>query len=170
LVAHDPAALVRLPATCEKARDRVATPGEFVRLLDALALQTPKEKADDVVRDLERALSESVPWALAGYGTARNQEIRHLDWQEVDWSLAAVELAADEEGRKPGGSWRVVPMVKPLRQTLRRAWHKTPAYQEGAAPIMLSRYTHTLPGELERTRDLLDKFLVERSEDERGAI
>jgi hypothetical protein len=48
--------------------------------------------------------------------------------------------------------------------------HKTPAYQEGAAPITLARYTHTLPGELERARDLLDKFLVERARDERRAL
>lgn len=40
--------------------------------------------------------------------------------------------------------------------------HKTPAYQEGAAPITSARYTHTLPGELERARGLLDKFLAER--------
>jgi hypothetical protein len=34
--------------------------------------------------------------------------------------------------------------------------HKTPEYQPGAAAITLRRYTHTLPGELERARDLLD--------------
>jgi len=149
--------------------------------------------------------------------------------------LGAIELAADEEGRKPGGSWRVVPLVKTLRSMLRRAWiaqgrpkegrvcpprghtasgmiglsyvqdrvhkrwtelglkpiglhearhtaatwldhagvspkvasqlmgHKTPAYQAGAARITLARYTHTLPGELERARDLLDAFLSERT-------
>jgi integrase len=152
----------------------------------------------------------------------------------VDLKLGAIELAADEEGRKPGGSWRVVPMVKPLRVLIREAWiaqgrpragkvcpprhrsasgllslgylqdrihrrweklglepigfhearhtaatwldhagvspkvastlmgHKTPEYQPGAAAITLRRYTHTLPGELERARDLLDEFLVER--------
>jgi integrase len=242
LVDHDPAALVRLPATDEKPRDRVATPGEFARLLTALSRQTPKEKAEDVARDPERALADSVPWALAGYATARSQEIRYLDWEQVDWSLNAVELAADEEGRKPGGSWRVVPMVKPLRVILRRAWlaqgrpvkgkvcpprkrsksgmvsldniqeqvhkrwralklepiglhesrhtaatwldhagvspkvasqlmgHKTPAYQEGAAPITLRRYTHTLPGELERARDLLDEFLAERAREEATSV
>ena len=37
-----------------------------------------------------------------------------LDWRHVDLKLGAIELAADEEGRKPGGSWRVVPLVKPL--------------------------------------------------------
>jgi integrase len=36
--------------------------------------------------------------------------------------------------------------------------HKTPEYQAGAATITLRRYTHTLPGELERARDLLDAF------------
>ena len=40
----------------------------------------------------------------------------------VDLKLGAVELAADEEGRKPGGSWRVVPLVKPLHKMLREAW------------------------------------------------
>jgi hypothetical protein len=32
-----------------------------------------------------------------------------------------------------------------------------------AASITLRRYTHTLPGELERARDLLDEFLSERT-------
>ena len=183
------------------------------------------------------------PWALAGYGTARKQEIRVLDWRHVDLKLGAVELAADEEGRKPGGSWRVVPLVKPLQQAPARGWiaqgrpserqglpaaaaqhvrdarrsatiqtrvharverssawsrsgctsprhtaatwldhagvspkvastlmgHKTPEYQPGAASITLRRYTHTLPGELERARDLLDRFLVERTRERRRA-
>jgi hypothetical protein len=43
--------------------------------------------------------------------------------------------------------------------------HKTPEYQLGAARITLQRYTHILPGELERARVLFDKFLVERAED-----
>jgi integrase len=168
--------------------------------------------------------------------------IRHLDWKQADWSLDAIELAADEEGRKPGGSWRVVPMVKPLRAILRRAWiaqgrptqgkvcparkqsqsgllslenvqhrvhkrwrdlglqpiglhesrhtaatwfdhagvspkvssqlmgHRTPEYQPGAARITLDRYTHMLPGELERARDLLDKFLIERANDDTATV
>jgi integrase len=217
LVGHDPAANVRLPAMDATPRDRVATPPEFAQLLAAL-------KPDD-----------ALPWALAGYATARKQEIRVLDWRHVDLKLGAVELAADEEGRKPGGSWRVVPLVKPLHKMLREAWiaqgrpsegkvcpprqrsasgmlqlgaiqrrvraewgklglepiglhesrhtaatwldhagvspkvastlmgHKTPEYQPGAASITLRRYTHTLPGELERARDLLDAFLVART-------
>jgi hypothetical protein len=44
--------------------------------------------------------------------------------------------------------------------------HKTPEYQPGAASITLRRYTHTLPGELERARDLLDQFLASRSSEQ----
>lgn len=152
------------------------------------------------------------------------------DWSHIDLKLGAVELAADEDGRKPGGSWRVVPLVKPLAKRLREQWiaqgrpttgkvcpprqyspsgmldlgyiqervhrecrqqgmepislhkspqyrgdlarhprvspkvaskpmgRKTPEYQPGAASITLRRYTHTLPGELERARDLLEAF------------
>jgi len=217
LVGHNPAELVRLPAMDATPRDRVATPAEFAGLLASLPI------------------ADALPYALAGYGTARHQEIRTLDWLHVDLKLGAIELAADEEGRKPGGSWRVVPLVKPLRAMLRRAWiaqgrptngkvcppkresgsglldvsyiqkrvhkrwdelglepiglhearhtaatwldhagvspklasqlmgHKTPDYQPGAAAITLRRYTHTLPGELERARDLLDVFLAERT-------
>jgi integrase len=220
LTSHDPAALVRLPAMGSAPRDRVATPAEFAELLSRLPV------------------GDALPYALAGYGTARHQEIRVLDWRHVDLTLGAVELAADEEGRKPGGSWRVVPLVKPALTLLKRAWiaqgrpregkvcppryvkgsglialsyvqdrvhrrwtmlgltpiglhearhtaatwldhagvspkvasqlmgHKTPEYQPGAAPITLRRYTHTLPGELERARDLLDRFIAERAKDE----
>jgi integrase len=223
LAAHDPAALVRLPAMDATPRDRVATPAEFARLLAALPLE------------------DALPWALAGYATARHQEIRTLDWTHVDFDVGYVELAADEEGRKPGGSWRIVPLVRPLRAMLRRAWiaqgrpasgkvcpprkrsrsgllalahlqanvherwrdlslepiglhearhtaatwldhaggsprvnsqlmgHRTPEYQPGAAAITLRRYTHTLPGELERARDLLDVFVAERQAEEAEA-
>ena len=217
LVVNNPAELVRLPAMDAKPRDRVAAPAEFAALLAPLSLD------------------EALLYALAAYGTARHQEIRTLDWAHVDLQLRAIELAADEEGRKPGGSWRVVPLVKPLAAMLMRQWiaqgrpgegkvcppkrpsksgllavsfvqkrvharwvelgmepiglhearhtaatwldhagvspkvasmlmgHKTPEYQPGAAAITLQRYTHTLPGELERARDLLDAFLIDRT-------
>jgi len=40
--------------------------------------------------------------------------------------------------------------------------HKAPGRQSDAAPITLRRYTHVLPGELQRARDRLDAFLSER--------
>lgn len=225
LASNDPAARIRLPAMDSKPRDRVADPVEFARLLDCLPL------------------ADALPYALAGYGTARHQEIRVLDWSHVSFDANAVELAGDEAGRKGGsasGSWRVVPLVKPLRIMLRNEWiaqgrpkagkvcpprktnssgllslqhvqnrvrgvwadrglepiglhesrhtaatwldhagvspkvasqlmgHRTPDYQPGAAPITLRRYTHTLPGELERARDQLDAFLAERTKEATG--
>ena len=224
-----------------KPRDRVATPTEFVSLLSSLERPTPAERKAGKERSAE-AQRDQLPFALAAYGTARSQEIRVLDWRHLDLKVGAIELAADEEGRKPGGSWRVVPMVAPLRAILRREWlaqgrpkqgkvlppransrsglvaidhiqervhkrwrdlglepiglhearhtaatwldhagvspkvasqimgHKTPDYQPGAARITLERYTHVLPGELERARKLLDAFLVERANNDTATV
>jgi len=113
LASHDPAALVRLPAMDATPRERVATPAEFAILLSKLSVE------------------DAVPYALAGYATARHQGIRVLDWQHVDLQLAGLELAADEEGRKPGGSWRVGPLVKPVLTLLKRAWIAQGGPREG---------------------------------------
>lgn len=234
---HDPANKVRLPAPAEKVRDRVVTPAEFTALLKALELPTPKEIEEGIERSARDALRDAVPYALAAYGTARHQEIKVLDWTHVHFQVDALELAADEEGRKPGGSWRIVPGVAPLMAILHAEWevqgkpekgkvcqprkgsksglialdhvqervhrrwrelglepiglhearhtaatwldhagvspkvsseimgHKTPQYQPGAARITLQRYTHMLPGELERAREQLEAFLRERAFD-----
>jgi integrase len=237
LATHNPAQKVRLPAPEEKVRDRVATPAEFAALLTALECPTPDEHAAGKKRSARDALRDAVPYALAAYGTARNQEIKVLDWTHVHFQVDALELAANEEGRKPGGSWRIVPVVAPLLAILRAEWeaqgrpktgkvcpprkgsksglialdhvqervhhrwrelglepigfhearhtaatwldhagvspkvsseimgHKTPQYQPGAARITLQRYTHMLPGELERAREQLEAFLKERTAD-----
>jgi integrase len=217
LVVHDPAAIVRLPANDSEARDRIATPGEFAALLAVLDGR------------------DALPWALAGYGSARSQEIRALEWPEVDFAQGVILLAADDAARKSEKSRRIVPLVRPLLKRLREEWlaqgrptkgrvcpprresrsgkvsldqlqkairqvwegkglepiglqdsrhttatwldhagvspkvastfmgHKAPKAQPDAAPITLGRYTHVLAGELERARDLLDRFLAERS-------
>jgi integrase len=236
LALHNPADGVRLPASEEKPRDFVVTPAVFAAMLKALEEPTPSERKERIVRSKRDALRDQVPYALAAYGTARNSEIKYLDWPAVYFEARALELAADEEGRKPGGSWRIVPMVEPLFHVLRAEWetqgrpasgkvipprkesksglaamdniqarvrkrwgalgiepigfhearhtaatwmdtarvpgkvaseimgHKTPTYQPGAARITLQRYTHVLPGELERARELLDAFLRERTQ------
>jgi integrase len=104
LVDHDPAALIRLPAYDSAPRERVATPGEFTKLLEALE-----------VRD-------KVPFALAAYGSARSQEVRHLEWPEVDFKQAVLLLAEDDAARKSESARRIVPMVKPLVKILREEW------------------------------------------------
>lgn len=217
-----PATEVRLPANDSKERDRVASPGEFAYLLDQL--EGP----------------DALPWALAGYATARHQEIQALEWPEVDFDRDVLLLADDQEARKSDAARRLVPMVRPLRRRLYREWvrqgrptqgkvcpprkrsksgllslnwllkfvtkrwrelglepitlqdsrhtaatwldhagvapkvasefmgHKAPRRRlhPDAAPITLRRYTHVLPGELERAARQLDLFLAERAEAE----
>lgn len=220
---QNPAESIDLPANDSKERERIATPGEFVHLLDQLE---PEDAA---------------PFALAAYGTARAQEIRALEWPEVDFDDDVLLLADDDEARKSEAARRIVPMVKPLRDRLHAEWirqgrpssgrvcpprrkdnesgmvslnalqkrifkvwkkldlnpiglqdsrhtaatwfdhakisakvasvfmgHKAPKRQPDAAPITLQRYTHVLPGELERARDQLDVFLAERAAEEEG--
>lgn len=237
LTSQDPAQHVRLPALDENtgSRERIATPEEFAELLQALGLQTPEEKDEGESRSAREALRDSIPHALAAYGTARRQEIKALDWPHVDLDLGAMELGADPKARKSDSSRRIVPLLAPLWRPLREEWeaqgcptegpvvvpprkrgkgelsiervgerirdrwialglqpigfqqcrhtaatwldhagvspkvasqimgHATPEAQAGAARITLQRYTHVLPGELERAREQLDNFLLERT-------
>jgi integrase len=224
LVEHDPAGRVRLPAVDATPRDRVATPAELTTLLAALPL------------------ADALPYALAGYATARRAEIRHALVEDVDLELGLIYLGVDEEGRKSDAARRVVPMPRPLVPLVKRAllvrgkpgpkellcpgakpggqnsgmlsfealqkradeaweqrgleritahelrhtcatWldaagvrprvvselmgHAVPRVLGGAAPITQQRYTHTLPGDLERARELLDVYLAERPADSR---
>jgi integrase len=102
IVYHDPAALVQLPAMNAKPRDRVATPAELEKLLDAL------EPAD------------ALPYAIAAYATARRAEIRHVRVGDVDLKRGVIYLGVDEHARKSVAARRAVPIVKPLRVRLRR--------------------------------------------------
>jgi integrase len=101
---RNPAESIRLPANDSQERNRVATPGELVSLLDQLEPQ------------------DALPWALAAYGTARSQEIRALEWPEVDFEHDVILLAADDEARKSEAARRIVPVVKPLRKRLHEEW------------------------------------------------
>ena len=214
---------VQLPADDSTPRKRIATPGEFAYLLDQLEPE------------------DALPWALAGYATARSQEIEYLDWPEVDFDNDVLLLAEDDEAKKSEAARRIVPMVTQLRDRLYAEWlrqgkprtgrvcpprradnksgcislnalqkrrfpvwedfglepigmqdsrhtaatwldharvtpkvasvfmgHRAPKRQPDAAPITLGRYTHVLPGELERARDQLQRFLDEREAEEAG--
>jgi integrase len=104
--AANPAAEIRLPILDSEERDRIATPGEFVVLLDALDPQ------------------DALPWAIAGYGTARLQEIQVLEWPEVDFEHDVMLLAGDETARKSEAARRIVPLVKPLCGRLYAEWER----------------------------------------------
>jgi len=211
---------VDLPADDSTPRDRIATPGEFAYLLDQLEPE------------------DALPWALAGYATARLQEVETLEWTEVDFPEDVLLLATDDEAKKSEAARRIVPMVRQLRDRLYAEWvrqgkpkkgrvcppraksksgrmslnnlqkrrmpiwvaldlrpiglqdsrhtaatwldhatvspkvvsvlmgHATPKRQPDAAPITLGRYTHVLPGELQRARDQLQDFLDSREAEE----
>ncbi len=95
---------VQLPADDSTPRDRIATPGKFAYLLDRLEPE------------------DALPWALAGYATARSQEIEHLDWPEVDFDNDVLLLAESDEAKKSEAARRIVPMVRQLRDRLYAEW------------------------------------------------
>lgn len=102
LAGHDPAQHVHLPAMNPTPIDRVASPGEFARLLDALKL------------------ADAVPYALAGYGMARAEQIRRVHWEDVDLELGLIEWGVEWEAAKYEASHRTVPTVPPLLSLLKR--------------------------------------------------
>jgi integrase len=106
LAQSSPITNVLLPAVGETPRDRVASPTEFRELLLAL------DPAD------------AVPFALAGYATARSQEILNLTWAEIDWEANMVYLADEEEYAKSDSAKRPFPLIPQLRRILRPEWKR----------------------------------------------
>lgn len=104
LAQNVPTANILLPAINAKPRDRIATPHEFQRLLHAL---TP---------------ADAVPFALAGYATARSQEILNLTWPAVDWTAGVIRLADEETYAKSDAARRAFPLIPQLRQILQAEW------------------------------------------------
>jgi integrase len=138
LAAHDPAALVRLPAMDATPIERVASPAEFARLLAAL----PTEDA--------------LPYALAGYAMGRRAQIVRLRWHDVDINVGALEWGVEWEARKYDASRRVVPTVPPLLALLKRACLEQ-GRPAGSEPVCPSRYHAktgllSTPGVAERAR------------------
>ncbi len=104
LASHDPAALVRLPAMDATPIERVASPAEFAKLIDALPLEI------------------ALPYALAAYGMGRRAQIIHLEWTDVDLEVGALEWGVKLEARKYEASRRIVPIVPPLVALMKRRY------------------------------------------------
>jgi integrase len=113
LAFENPVSLIQLPACDSKERDRVARPGEFAHLIGWLAPE------------------DALPFALAAYGTARSQEIRALDWPQVDLSRDVLLLADDENVQKSTAARRIVPIARPLRKRLEAEWVRQGRPAEG---------------------------------------
>jgi integrase len=105
-VEENPAALIEVPVDDAEGEHRIATPGEFAALLDAI----PAEDA--------------LAWAIAGYATARHQEIEILDWTDVDFEENSILLAGEDEARKSEAARRIILMVKQLRVRMRAEWER----------------------------------------------
>ncbi|HEX4307078.1 MAG TPA: tyrosine-type recombinase/integrase [Solirubrobacterales bacterium] len=116
---ENPAALVAIPVDASQTEHRIATPGEFAELLDAI----PAEDA--------------LAWAIAGYATARHQEIEALDWADVDFAEKTVLLGEDEEARKSEAARRIVLMVGQLRVRMHAEWVRQGRPESG--PIFRSK-------------------------------
>jgi integrase len=106
LVVESPAALVRLPVDESSGEHRIATPGEFAQLLDAIPGP------------------DALAWAIAGYTTARHQEIEILDWADVDFDENAILLAGDADAQKSEAARRIALMVSQLRVRMRDEWRR----------------------------------------------
>jgi integrase len=104
LVETSPIASIRLPAMNERPRDRVATSAEFGALL--AALEAP----------------DALPFALAGYATARNQEIVGMRWPAVRWEQQTLRLAEDPAYANSDAARRAFPVIPQLRGRLREQW------------------------------------------------
>jgi integrase len=84
------------------------------------------------------------------------------EWKDAD--LTPIGL---QDSRHTAATWLDHAGVAPKVASVFMG-HKAPKRQPDAAPITLRRYTHVLPGELERARDQLDEFLGAREEEEQG--
>lgn len=85
-----------------------------------------------------------------------------VKWEELD--LRSIGL---QDSRHTAATWLDHAGVAPKVGSVFMG-HKAPKRQPDAAPITLRRYTHVLPGELERARDQLDRFLAAREEEKKG--
>jgi integrase len=72
-----------------------------------------------------------------------------------------------QEARHTGATWLDAAGVSPKVASVLMG-HATPQRQPGAALIILARYTHALPKDIERARQKLAAYLEDRHESETG--
>jgi integrase len=106
LAASDPAKQIRLPAMGEQERPNIPEPKHLAACLEVLPL------------------CDRIPFALAGYGTGRAAEIRHLTWGNVELGQTVRVTFGEnaEKARKTRKAHRTIVAPKPLASLLRQ-WH-----------------------------------------------
>ena len=98
-------------------------------------------------------------------GGLTTRAMKAWGWQRADpgspWNRArpdALDPIGLHECRHTAATWLDAAGVSPKVASVLMG-HATPEAQAGAAPITLSRYTHTLPDAMERARRQLDAFI-----------
>jgi integrase len=106
LASSDPAKQIRLPAMGEQERPNIPEPKHLAACLEVLPLR------------------DRIPFALAGYGTGRAAEIRHLTWGNVELGATVRVTFGEnaEKARKTRKAHRTIVAPKPLASLLRQ-WH-----------------------------------------------
>jgi integrase len=98
-----------------------------------------------------------VPWATTG--------LLNTGWLATrareQWKSAKLQPITLQEARHTAATWLDAAGVPPKVASVLMG-HATPVRQPGAAPITLARYTHALPEDIERARELLGAYLAER--------
>jgi integrase len=79
------------------------------------------------------------------------------------WEERGLQRITAHELRHTCATWLDAAGVRP-RVVSELMGHAVPRAQHDAAPITQQRYTHTLPGDLERARELFDAYLAASSE------
>jgi len=79
------------------------------------------------------------------------------------WEERGLQRITAHELRHTCATWLDAAGVRP-RVVSELMGHAVPRAQRDAAPITQQRYTHTLPGDLERARELFDAYLAASSE------
>jgi hypothetical protein len=75
------------------------------------------------------------------------------------WSQARLQPITLQEARHTAATWLDAAGVPPKVASVLMG-HATPERQPGAATITLARYTHPLPQDIERARELLATYLT----------
>jgi integrase len=104
-----------------------------------------------------------VPWAPSGLlnsGWLATRAREH-------WRQAKLQPITLQEARHTAATWLDAAGVPPKVASVLMG-HATPERQPGAATITLARYTHALPEDIERARELLGAYLAERQHERRS--
>ena len=103
------------------------------------------------------------PWAPSGLLNSGWLATRAREY----WRQVKLQPITLQEARHTAATWLDAAGVPPKVASVMMG-HATPERQPGAATITLARYTHALPEDIERARELLGAYLADRQRERRS--